>query len=117
MRAVTVIALGSLAGCYDPDLPACAPDCAASLEVVVTGRGTLVVEPLGVECKSRRDGQACAFDATVGMDVQVLVIESERDFVFTGWTTDNCDGESHECEFVLQAPATLVGARFVEIDD
>ena len=117
MRALTIIALCSLAGCYDPDLPTCAPDCEASLEVAVTGRGTLVVEPLGVECRSKRDSKECDFDATAGMDLQVLVIEDDEGYRFTGWTTDNCDGDSHECQFVLQAPATLVGARFAKIDE
>lgn len=117
MRATLfVIAMCGLAGCYSPDLPECAPDCQAGLELVLSGRGTLVVQPLDVECKSGDDGKECGFDTEIGLDLTVRA-EDGHGYRFDGWTTANCDGQDDECLLVVEAPTTLVGARFIDDGD
>ena len=119
IRLLVLAASLAASACYAPDLPACAPDCDAELDLIVDGHGKLVVEPLDVECKSGRgdDGKRCDFEAQVGLDLVVTAVD-QGDDRFVGWTTGNCDGQDEQCVLVVESPETVVGARFTnERDD
>ena len=114
IRLLVLAASLAAPACYAPDLPACAPDCEAELELFVDGRGKLVVEPLDVECKGGGgdDGKRCDFEAEVGLDLIVTAVD-QGDDRFDGWTTANCDGQDEQCAVVVESPETVVGARFI----
>jgi hypothetical protein len=90
------------------------PDAAsASLHLVVSGRGKVIVEPLGVECVSTNGNPGdCTFPASPGTEVTLLPTDTHPQDTFAAWTTANCEAETGACVITIEAPVTLVGASF-----
>lgn len=102
----------SLADASRADAPP--PDAAgAELRVVVSGRGKVIIEPLGEECEGLQGTPGdCTFPAAPGTEVTLLPADTHPQDSFAGWTTANCEGSPGECVVTIIAPVTLVGASF-----
>jgi hypothetical protein len=85
-------------------------DAAATLRIVITGRGTVVTDLPLVEC-SGPPGD-CSFPAMPGVMV-TLTATATPGHPFVAWTTPNCNGNAGpSCTVTISAPVTLVGAEF-----
>ena len=99
----------------DAEVPDAAPPDApgAELRVVVSGRGKVVIEPLGVECEGMTGIPGdCTFPASPGLEVTLLPVDTHPQDTFAGWTTANCQDSPGACVLDVGAPVTLVGASF-----
>jgi hypothetical protein len=99
----------------DAALPDAAPPDAAGAElhVVVSGRGKVIIEPLGVECAGMQGAPGdCTFPAAPDLEVTLLPTDTHPQDTFAGWTTANCEASPGACVLTVTAPVTLVGASF-----
>jgi hypothetical protein len=95
----------------DPDGSVDGPG--AELHLVVSGRGSVLVEPLGVSCEGTQSTPGdCRFPAAPGVEVTLLPVPTHPQTSFAGWTTDNCAAAADACTIEIEAPVVLVGARF-----
>jgi hypothetical protein len=85
----------------------------AELHVVVDGRGKVVIDPLGEECIGTNSVPGdCTYPLEPGSVQTLLPVETSPAADFDAWTTANCENESGACIVTVEAPVTLVGARF-----
>lgn len=95
-----------------PDGPP--PDAAgAELRVLVSGRGKVVVEPLGVECVGTTGAPGdCTFGVAPGTEVTLVPLQTHPNYPFAEWTTANCAGETGACTVTVDPPSVVVAASF-----
>jgi hypothetical protein len=101
-----------------PPRPDAAPDAAplGALAVTITGRGDVVVSPLGVTCAAPNDmGATCGYDVVGGTPLVLVAATTHKDDRFAGWA-GACSGSSATCALTATTGTTAVVARFAGKD-
>ena len=82
----------------------------AVLHVLISGKGKVSVDPLGVACTAPPGD--CTYGASSGDDVTLTATATDGGHHFVDWSTANCQGMGASCTVTITAPTTTVGATF-----
>lgn len=85
-------------------------DAAAALRVVISGRGSVVLDLPGAECVGPPGD--CTFGVMPGAMVTLTAVPDSPGHPFAGWTTPNCTAAVLSCTVTIDAAVVLVGAQF-----